>query len=99
MRKSTLLVLALGGAVAGWVIHRPGAQALEPATVAMMQAAAPSPVAASAMIGTERREDDLPAIAASPDGSLWAVWLSYAGQRDEIGLRQFRNNQWSNLQW
>jgi len=51
------------------------------------------------MIGSERREDDLPAIAAAPDGSIWAVWLSYADRRDEIGVRQYRDGRWSNLQW
>jgi hypothetical protein len=51
------------------------------------------------MIGAERREDDLPSIAAAGDGELWAAWLSYSGRRDEIGLRQFRNGRWSNLQW
>src|SRR5712692_3320406 len=98
MRKITFLSLLLAAAIAIWLLRRPAAQALEPQTVNMVQAAASTPLVSSAMIGTERREDDLPAIAASPDGSLWAVWLSYSGGRDEIGLRQYRSGQWSNLQ-
>jgi hypothetical protein len=64
-----------------------------------MQATGASPVEAAAMIGTERREDDLPSIAAAPDGSLWAAWLSFRDRRDDIGLRQFKDGRWSNLQW
>src|SRR5712692_3859434 len=98
MRKTTIFLSLLAGGAAAWLVHRPAAQALEPQTVSMVQAAAPTPLVSSAMVGTERREDDLPAIASSPDGSLWAAWLSYSGGRDEIGLRQYRNGQWSNLQ-
>jgi hypothetical protein len=34
------------------------------------------------VIGHEYRQDDLPSLAAAPDGSLWAAWLSFAGDRD-----------------
>jgi hypothetical protein len=50
-------------------------------------------------VGSESREDDFPAIAASPDGSLWAAWLSYRDRRDEIGIRHYADGKWSNLQW
>ena len=48
-------------------------------------------------VGTEMRADDLPDIAAATDGTLWLVWMSHADRRDEIGLRQYREGQWSNL--
>lgn len=48
-------------------------------------------------VGTELRSDDLPDIAAAPDGSLWAVWMSHSDRRDEISLRQFRDGIWSNV--
>ena len=53
----------------------------------------------STSISTDYREDDLPAVAASPDGSLWAVWLSYQDRRDELGLRHYADGTWSNVQW
>jgi hypothetical protein len=42
----------------------------------------------------ELRENDFPDIAAAPDGTLWAVWVSYSGGRDELHLAQFRNGVW-----
>ncbi len=97
MRHATILLIVTVGTAGSWLVFRPAAEALEPPVVVAQQAGG-SPVEALAMIGTERREDDLPSIAASPDGSLWAAWLSYSDRRDDIGLRQYRNNQWSNLQ-
>lgn len=52
-----------------------------------------------AMPGAEMREDDLPSIAAAPDGSLWFVWMSYADRRDEIAVRRRQNGVWGNLQY
>jgi hypothetical protein len=51
------------------------------------------------MMGHEYRQDDLPSIAAAPDGSMWAVWLSWDGSRDDIGLRRFTDGTWSNIHW
>ena len=48
-------------------------------------------------VGTEFRSDDLPDITAAADGSLWLVWMSHSGRRDEISLRQFRDGKWSNV--
>ncbi|MCL5746085.1 MAG: hypothetical protein M1541_19510, partial [Acidobacteria bacterium] len=59
---------------------------------------AASPVAVTA-VGHEYRQDDLPSITASPDGSLWVAWLSFSGERDDIGLRRFQNGRWGNLLW
>ncbi|MBI3681828.1 MAG: hypothetical protein HY235_15720 [Acidobacteria bacterium] len=51
------------------------------------------------MVGHEFRQDDLPAIASSPDGSLWAGWLSFVGDRDDVVIRQYKDGQWGTLQW
>ena len=50
-------------------------------------------------VGHEYRQDDLPSIAAAPDGSLWIAWLSFEGDRDDLAIRRFRNQKWENLQW
>lgn len=51
------------------------------------------------MVGHEFRQDDLPSIAAAPDGSLWIAWLSWDGSRDDVAIRQYKDGAWSNLQW
>ncbi len=47
--------------------------------------------------GTETWQDDLPSIAASPDGSLWLAYLSFSGTRDDIALRQLEDGVWSSM--
>ena len=51
------------------------------------------------MVGTENREDDLPSLAAAPDGSLWLAWLAYSDGRDDIALRHRVDGTWGNLQY
>src|SRR5213593_1627917 len=51
------------------------------------------------MVGHEFRQDDLPSIAAAPDGGLWVAWLSFVGDRDDVVIRHYKDKQWSNLQW
>ena len=53
----------------------------------------------STMVGHEFHQDDLPSIAAGGDGALWVAWLSWNGNRDEIGLRQYRDGEWGNIHW
>ncbi len=53
----------------------------------------------STAVGHQYRQDDLPAIAASPDGSLWIAWLSFAGDRDDIAIRRWSSGKWGNIQW
>lgn len=53
----------------------------------------------SAMVGHEFRQDDLPSIATSPDGSQWIAWLSFVGDRDDVVIRQYKNGAWGVLQW
>ena len=49
-----------------------------------------NPASPVVMVGTENREDDLPSLAAAPDGSLWLAWLAYSDGRDDIALRHRR---------
>ncbi len=66
----------------------------------VMASTGPSAAAIStAHVGHEFRQDDLPAIAAAPDGSQWIAWLSFAGDRDDVVLRHFQNGKWGNIQW
>ena len=48
-------------------------------------------------VGHEYREDDLPAIAAAPNGAVWVAFLSFNGTRDDVALRSWNGEQWSNL--
>ena len=50
-------------------------------------------------IGHSKREDDMPSIATAPDGSVWAAWISFDGQRDDVGIRHFTEGGWQNLHW
>src|SRR5579862_4505096 len=50
-------------------------------------------------IGHEYRQDDLPTLGVAPDGTIWAAWLSFDGQRDDIAIRSYKNQTWQNLQW
>ncbi|GAG09927.1 unnamed protein product, partial [marine sediment metagenome] len=51
------------------------------------------------VVGHEFRQDDLPAIAAAPDDSLWVAWLSFVGDRDDVVIRRYVDGKWGNLQW
>jgi hypothetical protein len=53
----------------------------------------------SQAVGHQYRQDDWPAIAAAPDGSIWVAWLSFNGERDDIAIRHFQDGKWSNLHW
>ena len=47
------------------------------------------------LLSTEQFEDDDPAIAALPDGSLAVAWVAYAGEADRVLLRERRDGRWS----
>ncbi|MBK5293429.1 MAG: hypothetical protein JJE04_17370 [Acidobacteriia bacterium] len=66
---------------------------------AFSQSAAQSGIGSARMVGHEFRQDDLPSIAAAPDGSVWIAWLSFVGDRDDVAIRQYSNGKWGNLQW
>ena len=40
-----------------------------------------------------------PPLRSAPDGSAWAAWLSFVGDRDDVAIRQYKNNKWGTLQW
>jgi hypothetical protein len=65
--------------------------------LALLAAATAAAQIPSTPVGHEYREDDLPAIAAAPDGSLWVVWLSFAGSRDDVAIRRYDGVRWSNV--
>jgi hypothetical protein len=67
--------------------------------LALLAAAVAAAQIPSAPIGHEYREDDLPAIAAAPDGSLWVAWLSFDGKRDDVAIRRYDGTRWSNIHW
>ena len=50
-------------------------------------------------VGHQFRQDDSPALAVCPDGSAWVAWLSFAGDRDDVVIRQYKENRWGTLQW
>src|SRR5262245_41371149 len=51
------------------------------------------------MVGHEFRQDDQPTLAVGPDGSAWVAWLSFNGDRDDVAIRQHKDNKWGTLQW
>jgi hypothetical protein len=54
--------------------------------------------AATDLSGTEMRQHDFPSIAASPDESLSAVWMSYHDRREELSFRRrLPDGQWTRL--
>jgi hypothetical protein len=54
---------------------------------------------ASLAVGHEYRQDDLPAIAAAPDGSVWVAWLSFSGDHDDLAIRRYHDGKWGDLHW
>jgi hypothetical protein len=54
---------------------------------------------AAEQVGHEYRQDDWPSITAAPDGTLWLAWLSFAGDRDDVAIRPYKDGKWGTLQW
>ena len=73
--------------------------ALGMACVALGAPAAAQVLSDVTMAGTEMKEDDVPSIAAAPDGSLWLAWLAYSDRRDEIAIRQWKDGRWGNMRY
>ena len=98
--KRTLASIILIAAIALAIYLRPAKQG------AIVEAA-PPPQAASGegviknitAVGHQYRQDDLPSIAMSPDGSAWETWLSFGGDRDDVAIRQYKDGTWGTLQW
>jgi hypothetical protein len=90
-----ILIAASISAYAWFSSHR---RFSPPPVMSLMQTAG-GPDMQATMVGHEFRQDDLPSLAAAPDGSLWLAWLSFVGDRDDVVIRHFANGKWSNLQW
>lgn len=82
-----------------WAPRGTSAQMETGVALAMQTQTAGGATIRSAAVGHEYRQDDWPSVAVAPNGSVWVAWLSYVGDRDDIGLREYRDGQWSNLQW
>ena len=46
-------------------------------------------------IGSNEWQDDYPSIAADRQGALWAAWTGYHAERDDLGLRCYKDGVWS----
>ena len=96
MRLTIAVVIAASISLYAWFsTHR---RVPPPPVMSLMQTGGGPDIQAT-MVGHEFRQDDLPSLAAAPDGSLWLAWLSFAGDRDDVVIRHFSNGKWSNLQW
>ncbi|MEO7143797.1 MAG: hypothetical protein ABI165_09885, partial [Bryobacteraceae bacterium] len=101
-RRLLYLVLAIAMALGGiaWRSNRGRAMNLAAAPLPTAQGQTGGGIAINAtMVGHEYRQDDSPEIAASSDGSMWAAWLSFAGDRDDVGIRHYKDGKWSSLLW
>jgi len=80
-------------------MHRPFAVLFCMAGLALLPAIAKGQALSATMVGHEFRQDDLPSIAAAPDGSHWITWLSFVGDRDDVVIRHYSGGKWGSLQW
>ncbi len=99
-----LAVLLMSGAAArrttrAWLAPASTLASDSPVLQEMQQSSHGGVTVSSLAVGHQYRQDDWPAIAAAPDGSLWVAWLSFDGEHDDVALRHFQNNKWSNLHW
>src|SRR5260370_12336304 len=96
-------ILLLAGALAAGALSWRAAVAWQssngPAPSNTRQTSYSGVTVSSLAVGHQYREDDWPAIAAAPDGSIWVAWLSFNGQRDDVAIRHYQNGNWSNLPW
>ena len=99
-RNAGMLVLLLAALLAaGWLGGRQTVPAgASPGAALSAQVVNGGPVSALA-VGHEFRQDDTPALAPAPDGSLWVAWLSYVGDRDDVAIRRYQDGRWRNLIW
>ncbi|MBM3727594.1 MAG: hypothetical protein FJW40_19515 [Acidobacteria bacterium] len=95
---SALVISVLGCCAAMLTMMRRAPRVEAAPAAAMMQLSGGGQMMAAA-VGHEFRQDDSPAIAAGPDGSLWVAWLSFVGDRDDVAIRQYKNGKWGTLQW
>jgi hypothetical protein len=98
-----VVFLAAGAAVwrtaRAWLVPEGTLASGSPVASEMPQVIYGNVTISSLAVGHQDRQDDLPAIAAAPDGSLWVAWLSFNGEHDDVALRHCQNGRWSNLHW
>ncbi|MBS1828952.1 MAG: hypothetical protein JST93_26855 [Acidobacteria bacterium] len=95
--RKALLAIALAVPPAVWYLLPGGRMQQTPLT---MQAQTTGGVTLrTTAYGHEFRQDDWPAVALGPDGSIWAAWLSYNDGRDDIAIRRYQNGKWGNMMW
>ena len=101
MKKALVLLSVLAGGVLLVSTSDSLAQPRKGRRAAAQPALRPASDAAlgAVMVGHEYRQDDLPSLAAAPDGSLWVAWLSFAGDRDDVATRRHSGGRWGSLQW
>jgi len=92
------LVLCLVLAFGWWVAQPEPVVNAAPLPTAVSQPGG-GPEITATFVGHEFRQDDLPVVAAAPDGSFWVAWLSFVGDRDDVAIRHWVNGKWGNLQW
>jgi hypothetical protein len=99
--RNRILVLAvvLAAGALSWRVALGWQNSGDVATSKLQKSTYPGATVLSQAVGHQYRQDDWPAIAASPDGSLWIAWLSFNGAYDDIAIRQYRNGVWSNIHW
>ncbi|MBI3469764.1 MAG: hypothetical protein HY013_00225, partial [Candidatus Solibacter usitatus] len=95
---SAALILAAITAPAIWYLARSRSPSEARASAQAQTVENGGPLQAVAY-GHEFRQDDWPAVAASPDGSVWAAWLSFDNGRDDLAIRRYQNGKWGNLMW
>jgi hypothetical protein len=98
LRLAAGIALLLAGA-AGWQWRRSVKVDAAPPPLMAAQQLPGGASMQSAMVGHEFRQDDLPAIATGPDGSVWVAWLSFVGDRDDIAIRRYAEGAWGTMHW
>ena len=97
--RVSFLAVTLAACVAGWRAAPAWRPSDGPAPSDPQQTAYNAVTLSSQAVGHQYRQDDWPAIAAAPDGSLWVAWLSFDGEHDDVAIRHFQDGKWSNLHW
>ncbi|MFB3827079.1 MAG: hypothetical protein ACE15B_09925 [Bryobacteraceae bacterium] len=96
MRRRVLIASAAAGAafLFAWLAPGAGGRA-----AAMSVRQLPGAELEAVAVGHEYRQDDCPAIAAGPDGAVWAAWLSFDGSADAVAIRRHHEGKWGSLLW
>jgi len=98
--KRTLAIVIFLALLAAIIYQRPAKQgAIVEAGQAPQTASGEGVIKNLMAVGHQFRQDDLPSIAMSPDGSAWETWLSFGGDRDDVAIRQYKDGTWGTLQW